>query len=102
MVSVCFARFLTGICHCVVGAGWVVSSAMDAAKRFLLRRGHGVECSVNVSDVSFCQTFTPPRTMCCSFLFLFRFYFDLFVAVVACCLGRVGFGSDVVLEAVGW
>ena len=70
MVSVCFAYFRAKICRCVVGAGWVVLSAMDAAERFLLRSSLGVECSVNESHVSFCQTFTPPRTMCCSFFLL--------------------------------
>ena len=73
---------------------------MHSAECFLLRRGRGFELFVNVSDVIFCRTFTPSRTMRCSFLFLFRFCLDPFVAVVACCLGRVEFGLDFVLEAV--
>ena len=95
MVSVCSAHFLAGICRCVVWAGWAVSSAMEAVEHFLLRSGRGVECLVNVSDVSLCRTFTPPRTM--RFSFLFRFFLDPFVAVVVCRLVCVEFGSDVVL-----
>ena len=98
MVSVRLAGFLTGICRCIVGAGWVVSSAMEAVERFLLRSGRGVECSVNVSDVSLRRTRTLPRTM--QFSFLFRFFLDPFIAVVVCRLVLVDVGLDVVLEFV--
>ena len=97
MVSVCFVHFLARIYCCIVGAGWVGSSAMDVAESFLLRSGRGVECSVNMSDVSLCCTFTPLRTMGCSFLFFFRSFLDPFVSVVVCQLVRVEFGSGAVL-----
>ena len=69
-----------------------------AVERFLLRSGYGVECSVNLSDVSICRTFPPPRTMRCSFLF--PFFLAPVVAVVISCLFCVEFVEVTVLEAV--
>ena len=75
VVSVCSARFLAGICCCFVGAGLVVSSAMEAVE---------VEFAMIFSDVSICHTRTPPRTICCSLLFLF--FLGPVVVLVSMCL----------------
>ena len=91
-------RFLVGICCWVVGAGRVISSAMEAAKHFLLRSGCKVESSVIFSDVSIRRTFTPPRTMQCSFFF--QFFLDPVVDVVGICLFCVEFSVVAVLRAV--
>ena len=77
------AYFLAGIRRCVVGGGWAVLSTIEAADLFLFISGHGRVWSVYVSDVSLRLSLTPPRTVRCSFHFLFfPGLFDVVVAVL--------------------
>ena len=71
VVSFVCARFLAGICRCVVGGGCAVSFAMEIVDLFLLRSNQGCARSMYVFDVSLRRTLIPPSTTRCSFLFLF-------------------------------
>ena len=99
LVSVFLARFLAVIMRCVVGGGWAVFSAVEAADLFLFRSVRGCTWSVYASDVSLCRTLTPPRTIRCSFPFLL--FPGLFVVVVAVWPVLVRFVSPALLRAVG-
>ena len=82
-----------------MGGGWAGSSAIEAADLFLFISGRGCVSSVYVSDVSLRLSLTPPRTICCSFHFLF--FPGLFDVVVAVLPVLVLFVLPDVLVAVG-
>ena len=72
---------------------------MEAVECFLLRSGCSFESSVNSSDVSIRRTFTPPRTMRCSFLL--RLFIASVVAAIVSRLFHAEFVAVAVLEAAG-